>query len=71
MIYILINILMIDPMHGNTEKSSFGLKTRNFDNILGVSNFLSIINFIFIIYKFNYICVLHKLLMVINYNTMF
>jgi len=24
-----------DPMHGNTEKSSFGLKTRNFDNILG------------------------------------
>ena len=25
-------------MHGNTEKSSLGLKTRNFDNILGVSN---------------------------------
>ncbi|ORX48415.1 DAHP synthetase [Piromyces finnis] len=24
-----------DPMHGNTVKSSIGLKTRNFDNILG------------------------------------
>jgi 3-deoxy-7-phosphoheptulonate synthase len=24
-----------DPMHGNTESTSGGLKTRNFDNILG------------------------------------
>ena len=28
-------VWICDPMHGNTESTSEGVKTRNFDNILG------------------------------------
>lgn len=32
-----------DPMHGNTEKSNSGYKTRRFDNILGeVKDFFAV-----------------------------
>ena len=37
-------VWICDPMHGNTESTSEGVKTRNFDNILGELQKLSLIH---------------------------